>query len=305
MVLVTSEQKNTALNDALLSSTQFPTVDGASGGKLHASPVHNGDKIDLLFHTPCCSSPSAALSSFSSSDCWRQRPQLLNSFVGGDDKRLFPSAPSENSTRTGWSTSSSGSSNSPSSPCDMKEVDSSLVPDVQHFVASKKQDQAVESTSKVKELCWQNSNSNLSGSNRGNSYEFSGIPTTPQRRPLQRRTAGLPSGVWYDRVENRYVVQCNETTACGRKKRKYFGVARYGEEHARHYAVAARLSILGSVGRQSEESSVTSSDHENPSSDVASQTKTSENLAKSRAFLPTSQPTVRVFATLHNTAYVV
>lgn len=67
----------------------------------------------------------------------------------------------------------------------------------------------------------------------------------PSNGTFQRNTTGLPSGVWYDRVENRYVVQCNETTACGRKKRRYFGVSRYGEENARHLAIAARLQVLG------------------------------------------------------------
>lgn len=60
-----------------------------------------------------------------------------------------------------------------------------------------------------------------------------------------RSSDGLPPGVWYDRVENRYVVQCNETTACGRKKRRYFGVSRYGEEGARQSAIRERLRILG------------------------------------------------------------
>lgn len=69
----------------------------------------------------------------------------------------------------------------------------------------------------------------------------------------ERFSTGLPSGVWYDRVENRYVVQCNETTACGRKKRKYFGVARYGEAQARQNAIAARLCVLGLYNRSLEE----------------------------------------------------
>lgn len=60
------------------------------------------------------------------------------------------------------------------------------------------------------------------------------------------RSAGLPPGVWYDRVEHRYVVQCSETTPCGRKKRRYFGVSRFGETAARRFAIAARSKIVGS-----------------------------------------------------------
>lgn len=78
-------------------------------------------------------------------------------------------------------------------------------------------------------------------------YASSPLAMIPSRcLSAHRHAMGLPSGVWYDRVENRYVVQCNETTACGRKKRKYFGVSRYGEEFARRYAISARLHILAS-----------------------------------------------------------
>lgn len=56
----------------------------------------------------------------------------------------------------------------------------------------------------------------------------------------------------YDKVENRYVVQCNETTACGRRKRRYFGISRYGKSNAKYLAVRARLQILGSLAEDAD-----------------------------------------------------
>lgn len=107
----------------------------------------------------------------------------------------------------------------------------------------------------------------------------------------------LPSGVWYDRVENRYVVQCKETTACGRKKRKYFGVSRYGDEVARNFAIAARSLIMGGTPADSgplqipgAESPLFSSSNVVSPSDVFSSSCTSPPSSASGSPLSSAEP---------------